>query len=352
VHALVLTGSDVKSFAVMVHADHPGKRDRLHALTVTQDGGRILQGAGARGPADEGAHHLFDRVASVETEDVDGEATYCLDIETGSEELTTKNVLLGNGLYQVRCDGDEDCLMLLMDGLVNFSRWYLPDRRGGQMDAPLTLSIHVDPQEIDGEAHNVDCSRGYPLGFYEATRDVPGPKEVLEHAGIVEERLGTPEQYAPLPCTHDTSRLDEGPRLSAYKTIDTMMDKMEGQLALGDRIRAVDAGDVASRVICDHFLPDIQGNLNAFTRQEVRCAKCNAKYRRVPLTGRCRKCRNQLTMTVHEASVKKYVDIAEEVAEGYEVDAYTQQRLKLIDDALESLFTNDKVEKAKLSDFL
>ncbi len=242
--------------------------------------------------------------------------------------------------------------MLLLDGLINFSRWYLPDRRGGQMDAPLTLSLHVNPEEIDSEAHNVDCSQGYPLEFYEATETIPGPKEALEHVEIVEGRLGTPAQYDQLPCTHDTSRLDDGPRLSAYKTIDSMMEKMEGQLSLGDKIRAVDAGDVASRVICDHFLPDIQGNLNAFTRQTMRCAKCNAKYRRVPLDGRCRKCRNELTMTVHEASVKKYVTVAREVAENYEVDAYTQQRLELIDDQLESLFTNDKVEKAKLSDFL
>ena len=28
------------------------------------------------------------------------------------------------------CDGDEDCIMLLMDGLLNFSRQLLPNRRG------------------------------------------------------------------------------------------------------------------------------------------------------------------------------------------------------------------------------
>ena len=34
------------------------------------------------------------------------------------------------------CDGDEDAIMLLMDGLLNFSREILPANRGGQMDAP------------------------------------------------------------------------------------------------------------------------------------------------------------------------------------------------------------------------
>jgi DNA polymerase II large subunit len=351
VHQLVLTGRDIKLFASLVHTDHPTKRDRLAALSVEQGTGRWIQG-GVEEQADERAHHLLDRVDSLETREADDEPTYCLDIDTGSADLATKNVLLGNGLYQIRCDGDEDCLMLLMDGLLNFSRRYLPSNRGGQMDAPLTLSIHVDPEEIDGEAHNIEVVDEYPLDFYEATKRHPGPKEVEDLVETVEDRLGTPAQYDGLGGTHDTARFDEGPRLSAYKTINSMSEKMEGQLSLAERLRAVDAGDVASRVICDHFMPDIVGNLKAFSRQTVRCAKCNSKYRRVPLSGRCRKCKNKLTMTVHEASVKKYIDVAREVARNYAVDDYTQQRLKLVEESIESLFENDKVEKAQLTDFM
>ena len=36
-----------------------------------------------------------------------------------------------------------------------------------------------------------------------------------------------------------------------------MMDKMESQLELARRIRAVDQRDVAERVIKTHFLPDM-----------------------------------------------------------------------------------------------
>ncbi len=35
------------------------------------------------------------------------------------------------------CDGDEDAVMLLLDALLNFSKYYLPEKRGGKMDAPL-----------------------------------------------------------------------------------------------------------------------------------------------------------------------------------------------------------------------
>ena len=250
------------------------------------------------------------------------------------------------------CDGDEDCVMLLLDGLLNFSRSYLPSNRGGLMDAPLTLTMRLDPSEVDKEAHNVDVASRYPLEFYEATLKHPGPKDVEKLVDMVAKRLGKPEQYEGFGFTHDTADIAEGPPLSAYKTIGSMMDKMTAQLELAARIRAVDAPDVASRVIGSHFLPDMMGNLKAFSKQAMRCTKCNAKFRRVPLSGKCRKCGNaNLTMTVHEGSVKKYLEVSREVSVRFELDDYTKQRIEHVADSIDSIFTNDRVKKAKLSDF-
>ena len=53
-----------------------------------------------------------------------------------------------------------------------------------------------------------------------------------------------------------------------------MIDKMETQLELARIIRAVDERDVAERVINTHFLPDLIGDMRAFSRQKVRCVKC------------------------------------------------------------------------------
>ena len=63
------------------------------------------------------------------------------------------------------CDGDEDGLMLLLDPLLNFSKEYLPSKIGGKMDAPLVVSVLLDPNEIDAEAHNVDTLWEYPEAF-------------------------------------------------------------------------------------------------------------------------------------------------------------------------------------------
>ena len=68
--------------------------------------------------------------------------------------------------------------------------------------------------------------------------------------------------------------------MSRYKTLKTMMDKMNAQLNLAAKIRAVDEADVAYKVIERHFLPDILGNLKAFSKQSVRCPTCNITRRR------------------------------------------------------------------------
>ena len=248
------------------------------------------------------------------------------------------------------CDGDEDCIILAMDGLLNFSRSYLPDRRGGLMDAPLVLTTRLDPNEIDKEAHNIDCLREYPLEFYQAAMEMKDPKEIEKTMDLIGGRIKTERQYEDIGFTHDTTDISEGPKNSAYTTLETMMDKMEAQLDLGKKIRAVDERDVAIKVINKHFLPDMAGNLRSFSTQTVRCTKCGEKYRRIPLSGMC-KCGNQLTLTVHEASVKKYLEVSKEVSEKYELDDYTIERIMILEMSMNSVFNNDKVKKCKLSDF-
>ncbi len=249
------------------------------------------------------------------------------------------------------CDGDEDCIILALDGLLNFSKVFLPDRRGGLMDSPLVLTTRLDPNEIDKEAHNVDCRRYYPVEFYHAAMDMKDPKEVEKIMDLVGGRIKTENQYENIGFTHDTADISEGPKESAYTTLGSMQDKMEAQLKLGKKCRGVDEKDVASKVINKHFMPDMIGNLRSFATQTLRCVKCGTKYRRVPLTGVCTKCGNKLNLTVHEASVRKYLKVSQEVCEDYGLDEYTKDRIQIIELSMDSLFNNDKVKKCKLTDF-
>ncbi|MDR2944198.1 MAG: DNA polymerase II large subunit [Methanosarcinales archaeon] len=251
------------------------------------------------------------------------------------------------------CDGDEDCIMLLLDGLLNFSREYLPDKRGGQMDAPLVLTIRIDPNEIDKEAHNIDMCARYPHEFYLATEEYKNPAEISKIMDLVNSRLKTPNQYENFMFTHNTTNIASGPAFSAYKTLETMTDKMEAQLQLAEKIRAVDETDVAELVLKSHFLPDIMGNLRAFSKQTFRCIRCEAKYRRPPLTGVCQKCGGgNIILTVHEGAVRKYVEVSKEVALKYHVSEYTLEHIELLEQDIIQTFENHKIKKTSLTDFM
>lgn len=250
------------------------------------------------------------------------------------------------------CDGDEDCVMLLMDSLLNFSMSFLPERRGGKMDACLVMTTRLNPSEVDKEAHNVDLTRVYPLEFYEASLNKASPKDLESMFDLVSKRLGREAQYVGFRFSHETTDIAAGPRNSAYKTLETMIDKMDAQLELARLIRAVDATDVAERVINSHFLPDLIGNLHAFSKQKVRCVKCGSKYRRPPLMQVCPRCGGRIILTVHEGSVRKYLEVSMKVAKEYGVSSYTQQRLELLKIEIDSLFKNDQSKQTGLADFM
>ena len=250
------------------------------------------------------------------------------------------------------CDGDEDCVMLLMDALLNFSMSYLPAKRGGKMDACLVMTTILNPAEVDKEAHNLDLTAIYPLEFYEASLLGTSPKDLEGRFDLVSKRLGSDAQYEGFNFSHSTTDIAAGPKNSAYKTLETMVDKMDAQLELARMIRAVDEQDVAERVINSHFLPDLIGNLHAFSKQKVRCVKCGAKYRRPPLKETCPKCGGRMILTVHEGSVRKYLEVSIKVAEEYDVSSYTKQRLQLLKIEINSLFKNDKAKQTGLADFM
>ncbi len=251
------------------------------------------------------------------------------------------------------CDGDEDGLMLLLDPLLNFSRHYLPNKIGGRMDATLVIGTKIDPNEIDGEAHNIDTLYRYPLEFYEATERYSAPSELEMIMNLVKSRLGTPEQYEHIGYNIPTDNINEGPTITAYKLYKSIDDKIEGQLHLAKIIKAVNAKKVAEKILTTHFNPDILGNLRKFAVQSFRCVKCNEKFRRPPLSSskKCPKCGNRIILTVNRGGIKKYIPRALKLCKDFNLDDYTKQRMELIEEYVESLTNNPKIKQHKLSDF-
>ncbi|MEM3397296.1 MAG: DNA polymerase II large subunit [Thermoplasmata archaeon] len=240
------------------------------------------------------------------------------------------------------CDGDEDSVMLLMDALLNFSFSYLPVTRGGLMDAPLVLTTRIKPDEIDKEVLNMDTYFVPPLALYRAAERFEHPKKLeIENVG---RRVGTGEEYCNLGFVFDTTDISAGPRTTRYKTLETMWDKVMNTIELYEKLAGIDLPDGVRRVIEYHFMPDIAGNLKKFTTQGFRCPKCGEKYRRMTLTGKCtkvtngEKCDGLLIFTVSEGSVKKYLQLVQELMNKFPTDQYLSQRFKLVDEAIYSIF--------------
>jgi DNA polymerase II large subunit len=248
------------------------------------------------------------------------------------------------------CDGDEGCIILLMDALLNFSKKYLPESRGSTMDAPLVLTYLLNPREVDDMVFNMDIAWKYPLKFYEACRQYKQPSEIKLRQ--VKHYLGMPGQYEGMGFTHDTADINEGVLVSAYKMIPSMEDKIKGQMELAEKIRAVNATDVARLVIEKHLMKDTKGNLRKFSQQEFRCVECNEKFRRPPLSGKCAECNGKLIFTVSEGFVVKYLELSMKLAEKYKVPVYLRQSLELLKQRVESVFGKEKERQEMLGAWL
>ncbi len=249
------------------------------------------------------------------------------------------------------CDGDEDSIMLALDALINFSKSHLPSSRGGMMDAPLIITTTIDPEEVDDEAYNFDLMSSYPVEFYRKTLEGADPKEVESVIEVVSNRLGKPEQYEGFHFSHFTNGIASGARRSSYVLQKTTQSKIRAQLGLAARIRAVDASDVARRVLQTHLIPDLLGCLRAFTSQKFRCVQCNAKYRRVPLVGHCLRCGGKILTTVSKNTVTKYFDLATEMIRNYDVGAVFNERMEMIEQNLKSVFEGKTPVQKRLTEF-
>lgn len=247
-------------------------------------------------------------------------------------------------------DGDEASVFLLMDGLLNFSKEYLPTSRGSTMDAPIVINPMLNPGEVDDMLLDMDIARRYPLQFYEAAMKYEEPSVVKIKQ--VRHVLGSENQYENYAFTHINKNINNGVLCSAYKVLPTMEEKLASQMDLARKIRAVDKADVARLVIEKHFLRDTKGNLRKFSMQQFRCVNCNAKFRRPPLNGKCPYCNGRIIFTISEGSIIKYLDFSLKLAMQDGIDPYLVQTIKLLKERIEGVFGREQEQQTGLSAFI
>lgn len=248
------------------------------------------------------------------------------------------------------CDGDEGCFFLLMDAFLNFSKGYIGTSRGSTMDMPLVLTTLLNPAEVDDMAFNVDIVDHYPLEFYRAACEYKYPWDVKIKQ--ISDVLFTEKQFEGMMFTHDTDDINAGVLCSAYKLLPSMTEKIEGQMEVAKKVRAVDSSDVARLIIETHFIRDTKGNLRKFSLQQFRCVKCNEKFRRPPLEGKCNKCGGKIVFTISEGSVIKYLEMSIRLAEEHSVSDYLKESLQLTKKRIIDVFGKEKEKQVGLGSFM
>jgi len=247
-------------------------------------------------------------------------------------------------------DGDADSIMLLMDSLLNFSRLFLSDRIGGLMDAPLLVQPIVIPQEVQRQAHNFEVAKVLPLSFFDATLAKEKASEI-KGVETLKSRLETEGQFYGYGFTHSTSTLTSSRSRSAYSTLGSVLEKLDMQIRTADIINAVDPDEVVSMVMTTHLLPDIMGNLRAYSGQSFRCTTCGSSYRRIPLVGKCLECDSKLIQTMTRPSVQKYLKLAKRMLDKYRIDPYLRGRVMSLLDELELVFGKEESNQSLLTDY-
>ena len=250
------------------------------------------------------------------------------------------------------CDGDADSVMLIMDAFLNFSYDFLPDKIGGLMDAPLLIQPIVLPHEVQRQAHNVDIASAYTLEFYEATWKQAKAADVADMTETIKNRIGDARQFFDYGFTHLTNTLVTKAQRSAYSTLNTMEEKLKMQFDTAKLINAVDANEVAAMVLTTHILPDIIGNMRSYSSQTFRCTTCGAKFRRMPLMGKCIDCGSALIQTVTRGAVEKYLGIATDMCKQYKINDYLRSRIESIALELKLIFKEKRKTQSNMMEFM
>lgn len=219
------------------------------------------------------------------------------------------------------------------------------------MDAPLFIIPAVNPVEVQRQAHEFDIAERYPQDFYEETLARSTPRKAAHLIEMVAQKLGTAEQFEGYGYTTPVSNINSGNQRSVYKRLAKMTAKLNGQMALAEKIAAVDAKQVALKVLTTHFMRDISGNLRAFSTQRFRCKTCGKRFRRIPLKGRCLKCEGDLSLTVYRGGIVKYIEAARTIIRKYKLPGYYLDYIALVEKEVMTLFEGKRPRQIRLESF-
>ena len=75
--------------------------------------------------------------------------------------------------------------------------------------------------------------------------------------------------------------------------------------------------------------------------------------RRIPLNAKCTRCgQEKIVLTIAQASVSKYLEIAKKFILEYQLSDYLRQRIELAEEEIASVFQSPKKEQKSLFEYV
>ncbi|MHA1448677.1 MAG: hypothetical protein ACTSP4_04555, partial [Candidatus Hodarchaeales archaeon] len=206
---------------------------------------------------------------------------------------------------------------LLLDGLLNFSLYLLPSKRGGTNGIPFFLEI---PSKYD-TFNKVKLLQGpYPAVFFDQLNSLTFDEKnwafmrEQEYEFMDYLELGKDIPYY-MDNPNGNTFFAKFPPRNEYKKL-PLEKKVEKELELAIKLDTVDT-DLIMDEVMKSSIKSTRKLLKRYLTQDFECKNCNARYPIPPFTSKCWFCNGKIKMTVNPDSLEKKYSWFEEAKKKY-----------------------------------
>jgi DNA polymerase II large subunit len=233
---------------------------------------------------------------------------------------------------------------------LNYSPNLRPNQIGGSLDTPAMIVPMLPNSQTINHTSSFNLLDSYPSEFFLSTLD-KSPSRSIE--SLMNQPVRSDDTSAVLPVfryTHPTAIVVASQVRSQYAAPSPMPDKVSKQIAVAEKIQAVDVDGLVSSLLNNYLVREIINNLDAYASQKFRCKGCGEVYRRPPLRGTCLTCGRELLPTVTLAAVEKYALLAGELIKSHRIPQPIKDKVSLVLENLQLLSESKK--QTSIADFV
>lgn len=191
-------------------------------------------------------------------------------------------------------DGSEDSIILFGDALLNCSTKHLSPTPGTLLDFPLFVSINVDYFDIIPELKNIMNMKNLPLLFFSLLETTH--QDSLQAIDTIESTYWCKTSelaYQNIGFNQKVTNVDMISHANIVSGSKSKLDRIKKQLNLAKNLRGLSYDLIAEKTLAIILNEETQKSLSQYLNQTFSCNKCQKKYERPPIAGKCLQCNSE-----------------------------------------------------------